>query len=321
MQGCRGHRLTVVAACMFVALAESKLVPLNNGVQMPSVSLGTAEYNESELEQAILTAVQTGFRGIDTAFNYYNQVSVGRGLKKANRTDLFLVTKTSPCFHPQAPPHYNITDPEACKAQTRRDVESNFEQLGVDVIDLLLLHGANHFGAGACGDASCALNTAQWEVYEDVLRTGRVRAIGVSNYCQSCLACLMASARVVPAVNQVKYHPGMTADPDGLVSFCQQRGIVPMAYSPLSGVIGDPLMESIAKSHGKTSAQVALKWIVDKGYTLATASSNPKHLAEDIDLYSWGLSSQEAARIDAYSRGSDLPSWACTAAADVAVVV
>eukprot|EP00930_Biecheleria_cincta_P004429 TRINITY_DN105342_c0_g1_i1.p1 TRINITY_DN105342_c0_g1~~TRINITY_DN105342_c0_g1_i1.p1 ORF type:complete len:339 (-),score=40.27 TRINITY_DN105342_c0_g1_i1:118-1095(-) len=293
-------------------VGETAGVRLNTGHVMPTVSLGTAGYTEREVEHAIILAVQAGFRGIDAAFNYYNQVGVGRALQKLNRSTVFLVTKTTPCFHPQALPHYNISNHEECRKQTRMDVEADLKQLGVEYIDLLLLHGANHYGSGVCDGPSCALNAVQWSVYEEFLEQGKVRAIGVSNFCQSCLNCLMASSRVVPAVNQIKYHVGMTADPESLVSFCKRHEIVPMAYSPLSGVLDDPLVKQIAQRHNKTSGQVALKWIVNWGAVLTTKSNSSVHLAEDVDLFSWNLTAADMSQLDDYAHGTDVPSWACT---------
>eukprot|EP00404_Azadinium_spinosum_P009591 CAMPEP_0180552886 /NCGR_PEP_ID=MMETSP1036_2-20121128/73962_1 /TAXON_ID=632150 /ORGANISM="Azadinium spinosum, Strain 3D9" /LENGTH=323 /DNA_ID=CAMNT_0022568325 /DNA_START=63 /DNA_END=1034 /DNA_ORIENTATION=+ len=305
-------------ALAFATAAAGASVPgsiqLNNGVSMPLLSLGTGEYNSTTLEQAIATAVRLGFRGVDTAFNYYNQVSVGRAVRKAGRQQLFVTTKTTPCIHPQARPPYNITDVSACEAQTRSDIESDFAQLALDKVDLLMLHGANHHGPGVCGKLECALNLAQWRIYEEYLAAGKVRAIGISNFCPSCIECLLHGARIIPAVNQIKFHVGMTADPEGLISYSVGKGIVPMAYSPLGvgELFADPLLVEIGAQHNKTAAQVALHWIVAKGFPLAVASSSPSHLAQDLDLFGWGLSAQEMTRIDAYSKGSDTPSWACT---------
>eukprot|EP00747_Dinoflagellata_sp_TGD_P169334 gnl/TRDRNA2_/TRDRNA2_198080_c0_seq1.p1 gnl/TRDRNA2_/TRDRNA2_198080_c0~~gnl/TRDRNA2_/TRDRNA2_198080_c0_seq1.p1 ORF type:complete len:342 (-),score=43.32 gnl/TRDRNA2_/TRDRNA2_198080_c0_seq1:145-1131(-) len=295
--------------------AHTMKVKLNTGAEMPLISLGTAGYNDSTVEEAVVLAVDVGFRGIDAAFNYYNQAGVGKGLKRVNRSAMFIVTKTSPCLHSQAPPRYNITDVAKCQEQTRRDIETNFKQLDVAEIDLLLLHGANHFGAGGCGELACRLNVAQWQVYEEYFKAGTVKAIGVSNYCPSCLDCILSATQVVPAVNQLKYHPGMTKDPEGVWSYCRRKGIVPMAYSPMGSgeIFTDSLLMGIAASHNKTAAQVALKWIVDKGYTLATKTNNRQHLMEDLDLFSWSLTADETASIDSYSKGDDVPSWACTA--------
>lgn len=293
--------------------ALNQSIRLSNGVMMPLVSLGTAGFNDTDVEEVVASAISAGFLAIDTAFNYYNQVGIGKALKQHDRTKLFIITKTSPCQHSQAPPPYNITDVAACKEQTKKDIESNFQQLDVDYVDLLLLHGANHFGSGGCGELACRLNQAQWEIYESYYNLGKAKAIGVSNFCPSCLEAL--STRVRPVVNQLKFHVGMTADPDALMSYCERQHIVPMAYSPMGSgeVLTDHLLTEIGASHGKTTAQIALKWIVEKGYPVATKSRELKHLQEDLDLFSWDLLPAEVQKLDAYlTPTDDKPSWACT---------
>eukprot|EP00933_Yihiella_yeosuensis_P056358 TRINITY_DN5549_c0_g1_i1.p1 TRINITY_DN5549_c0_g1~~TRINITY_DN5549_c0_g1_i1.p1 ORF type:complete len:336 (+),score=67.78 TRINITY_DN5549_c0_g1_i1:81-1088(+) len=313
--------ISSVSALAGEAPAISDTVTLNNGVKMPVVSLGTVQRefdnNATEMEQAIAQGVGAGLKGIDAAFNYFDQEAVGKAIKAVGRERLFVTTKTTPCMHPQAPPTYNITDVEACKAQTKKDVEADFSQLGIDKIDLLLLHGANRFGEGSCNKLACALNRAQWSVYEEFYRAGKVRAIGISNYCPSCIDCLLEGAQVVPAVLQNKYHVGMTSDPHGFVSYTLKKGILPMAYTPMgkaSELLKDPLLKEIAEKHNKTTAQVALKWIVSQGFTLATASKTIRHIQEDLDLFSWNLETSEVERLDGYKSSSDEPSWACTAA-------
>lgn len=307
------------ALLLAAAHAAPKTVILNNGVEMPLLSLGTAGFDDAASEEAVKLAYNAGIRAIDTAFNYYNQKGVGRGLKAVNRSEVFLITKTTPCYHPQAPPKYNISNPIECGLQTEKDILSNLEQLQEDYIDLLLLHGPNHFGAGSCTKETCALDAAQWAVYEAMLKKGKVRAIGVSNYCSSCLSCLMGDGRVTPAVNQVEFHPGMSGDPEGIMSFCSKYSVVPMAYSPMGGgaVFSDPFVGGIAKAHNKTAAQVALNWILAKEFAVATKTNSPQHLQEDLDVFDWALSSDETGALDAYRNGTDKPSWGCS---DVALV-
>merc|ERR1719491_1982352 len=111
-------------------------VKLNNGVSMPVVSLGTAGYDDDTVHDAVRIALQHGLRSVDTAFNYYNQKGVGRAINEVERSEVFVISKTTPCIHPQASPPYNITDVKACQAQTRKDIDSDFTQLQVKYIDL-----------------------------------------------------------------------------------------------------------------------------------------------------------------------------------------
>eukprot|EP00933_Yihiella_yeosuensis_P060822 TRINITY_DN63622_c0_g1_i1.p1 TRINITY_DN63622_c0_g1~~TRINITY_DN63622_c0_g1_i1.p1 ORF type:complete len:356 (+),score=58.52 TRINITY_DN63622_c0_g1_i1:57-1070(+) len=320
----RFYSLLAVNGICAVLAAPKGFVELSNGVLMPQISLGTGEskydHNDTVLEEAIVAGAGLGLQGLDCAFNYYDQKAVGKAISAVGRKRLFITSKTSPCINnPHGiGPYYNITDVTACKAQTRKDVERDFSQLGVEKIDLLLLHGANHFGTGGCDKLACNLNRAQWEVYEEFYKAGRLRAVGLSNYCPSCIDCLLhdgAKFEVHPQVLQNKYHVGMTADPHGFVSYARSKGMLPMAYTPLGkggALLKDSHLSTIARRHSKSTSQVALKWIVDKGYALATASKSPHHIAEDLDLFSWQLDSSEMAFLDTYSNSSDVPSWACT---------
>lgn len=146
---------------------------------------------------------------------------------------------------------------------------------------------------------------AQWRAMEEFYRAGKAKAIGVSNYCPSCFACL-SSASVFPMVNQVQYHVGMGLDPSGLMSFAKEHGVVVQAYSVLN------LTTTIAKAHDKSSVQVALKWVVESGIPAVTKSSKTRHLEEDLDLWSWSFSPDERAALDAHSKPSGHPSFACS---------
>jgi len=309
----------VLLPCGFAAAAPAS-VRLSNGIDMPQVSLGTAGFDNATVADALVLAVDVGMVGVDTAFNYLNQVGVGKGLKRVNRSAIFVTTKTTDCLH------HDIADVDACTEHTRTEVESDFSQLDVQYIDLLLLHGANTRTVseqGACNQLSCSLNIAQWNVYEEYYKAGKVRAIGVSNYCRSCLECVLSNAEIKPMVNQLQFHIGMTADPEGIMSYLENHTIVPMAYSPMGSGMAftDPVATQISEAHGKTPAQVSLKWITDKGYTLTTKSNGRKHLEEDLDLFSWTLADEERQRLDRYRNSSDLPSWACTANARSGAVV
>ena len=159
---------------------------------------------------------------------------------------------------------------------------------------------------------------------EDFLASGKAKAIGVSNYCPSCFACL-AQASVQPMVNQLQYHVGMGPDPHGAVSFCKQHGCVVQAYGSLGNPPLDPrdpgpskeilhgnLTSSIARNHNVSTVQVALKWIVSQGIPAVTKSGNPAHLAEDLDLWSWDLTPQEKQALDEHNIPRGSPSFACS---------
>lgn len=305
------------------AVAGPEWVRLNNGVMMPLISLGTGQINDSAVEDIVVAAVTAGFPGVDTAFSYYNQVGVGRALKRLNRSSLFLTTKVSPCQHSSATHRRNITDVEECRQQTIEDIEANFQQLGVDHIDLLLLHGPNQLGAGACSKLANDLNAVQWSVLEYYKTKGKVRAAGLSNFCPSCLAPLMFTSHLTASVNQVKYHVGMTADPEGVMSYSSKIDILPQAYSSLGHgeLFTDPVLTRIGTVHSKTASQVALKWIVEKGYPLVVKTTSARHFAEDLDLFSWQLAPEDVKELDTYLTATgDKPSWGCTAVQKLVVI-
>ena len=174
----------------------------------------------------------------------------------------------------------------------------------------------------AGGVLNCGTIKKQWDALsEQILKTNKTRALGVSNFCVSCLKCLAQDADAVVAVNQVQYHVGMGPDPEGLMSYAKEKGIAIEAYSPLGDntteLIDGELTTKIGAAHKKSSVQVALKWIWQHGHSLTTKSSNPSHLAQDIDIFDWELSSDEMSQLDAATKPSGHPSFMCTSASKV----
>lgn len=273
------------------------------------MALGTWQFDNDTAAKAIQLGMAAGFTHIDTAESYGNQVGVGKALAAYPRSSFFLTTKTLPCSSVGGPAG-------SCYKQTMADVESDLQQLNVSYVDLILLHGASHRGPGSCDAAVCAADAEQWRAYTEIYKAGKARAIGVSNYCASCFECLLKdSGTLVPVVNQVQFHVGMGDDPQGLISYCEKKGIIVQAYSPLGNgkLITDSSLKSIGAQHNKSAAQVALKWVVDKGLAVVTKSDKSKYLGEDIDVYSWNLTQAETAQLSANTAYPDVPSWACTA--------
>jgi diketogulonate reductase-like aldo/keto reductase len=226
----------------------------------------------SAATDAVIKAFNAGITHVHAAFDYYNLPGVGAGLSHRPRADFFLTAMTAPCIHTAANPKRNVTDPSACYDLTLREMNETLTLLGVDHADLFLLHGPSEpFGyQGACDAAICAINRAQWRAYQDFMHAGKTKAIGVSNYCQSCLRCLeQTPAYTPPAVNQVQWHVGMGGDPEGLPSFCNEEQIVVQAYGPLaSGAVAtDALCSTVGIPYNKSAAQVG--WSVQR--------STPKH--------------------------------------------
>ena len=286
-------------------------------VVLPTLALGTGGYNDSVAEQAVLGAFRAGFRAVHTAFDYYNVRGVGDALRKIPRRDVFVIAMTSPCIHSASNPRRNVSNPSECTDLTKKEVRDMLNMLGVDYVDLLLLHGPSEpFNyTGACDALVNSLNKAQWEAYKFFLDRGQAKSIGCSNFCPSCLEGL---SDPIPSVNQVQWHVGMGSDPEGLMSYCRERGIVVQAYSPLAGgeVVKDPLCVSVGSKYGKSAAQVGLRWVVQHNGTAAVVkSASAKYQKEDIQVMDWRLHPLDMASLAAattpHGQNGGRPSWGC----------
>jgi len=269
--------LLLAAGAATASAAVNPTVTLNNGVEMPLVALGVWQYDNATAADAIAKGLKVGFTHIDTAYNYYNQQGVGQALAKFPRDSFFLTTKTPPCT--------KGTSESDCYAQTKEQLAYDLTALQMDHVDLVLIHGTSGDFDSACDADACALDYAQWRAYEEFYADGKARAIGVSNYCVSCLDCLYSkNLTVKPAVNQVQYHVGMGQDANTqkLLTDCTSYDVVPQAYSPLGNgkLISDADLVKIGANYNKTAAQVALKWIVSQGFPLATKADNVEYLEE-----------------------------------------
>jgi len=291
-------------------------------VEMPVMTGGTAGLKGDAATAQVLRNFKAGLRSVHTAYDYFNLPEIGAAIAQWPRDQLFVSSMTSPCFH-AAPPARNISDPAACYNLTLTEAESLLRDLGIQRLDLLMLHGPSEaFGhVGGCTEFSCALNAAQWRAYAALLRAGKTRAIGVSNFCASCLKCLAAQTDgPVPATNQLQMHVGMGADPDGLMGFNSVRGIIVQAYEPLAGgaVATDcPVCASVGAAYNKTAAQVGLSWVLDRVPTLAVKTGSAEHLADDLALWDgWRLSAADLAALDALTEpkgeADGRCSWGCT---------
>jgi len=269
-------------------------IRLNNGVQMPMVSLGTWQYNVTTAEEIVTLGLSQGFTHIDAAYMYFNQKGVGAALKRVPRSSYFLTTKVPDCGRlGGCADHYkNTTD----------SLEADLAQLGVEYVDLVLVHWPPQTNAGNT-TLDCHAIQEDWRAMEDFYAAGKARAIGVSNYCPSTLQCLMRTAKVTPAVNQVMYHIGMGPDPGGIKTYCDSLGIRLQAFSPLGDgtleLINGPLVTAIGKAHGVSGAAVSLRWATQHGVPISTKSTSAKHLDADLAIYGFELSSEEMSRLDA----------------------
>ena len=253
------------------------VIHLNDGREMPLLGLGVYKATEDEeLKQAISSAVSWGYRLIDTASFYKNEEGVGKGIQALDipREDLFVTTKI-----------WNT-------AQRIGDIEDSFnrslERLGLDYVDLYLIHWPV---------PGCFGNT--WKAMEKLREEGKVKSIGVSNFSIQDRELLKTVSDVVPAVNQVEFHPFFN-HPE-LKAYCQENGIALQAYAPLArgAYLNSPLMIEIGKNHQKSPAQVGLRWLVQQGIGVIPKSVHEERLAENSQIFDFVLSEEEMAAITA----------------------
>ena len=284
--------------------SSRRIVPtimLNNGIAMPTFlwgSGGPTQENSTSTAPAVLDAIVAGFPGIDSANHYHNQDGVRKGIALSNvtRDNIWIQTKIEPCGHSIITPILQ----GKCFSDSLAAVDQNLEQLGVEQVDLTLLHSPPCVPNSTWADASCewpdqpdavypqhcncaaaapcAMMQQQWKALEHALAQNKTRAIGVSNFCVPCLECIAQVSTVTPAVNQLQLHIGMPGeDPEGLVSATRQRGIAVQAYSPLGGdqhaaLLGSAVVATIARRYNATPAQLCLRWVVQLGFALATST-------------------------------------------------
>jgi len=276
------------------------MVLLRNGVAMPRVVLGMGPwcnghdcYNDSAAAADVRLAFSVGFTGVDEALGYGNQVGVGQAFAEYDRKAVWMTSKVPGC-------HRTMTLDE-CASETAANFDTVLAQLNLSYVDLMLLHSPPSSGPGtACGTtALCALARAQAARYT----AGQARAIGVSNFCGTCLECLSGIAPA-PHVNQVQYHAGMPgADPAGIATACATHGVELQAYSPLGSYVNHSLISNnvtiaIGARYNKSSAQVGLRWVLQHNHSLAVAASNPAYLREDLDIFDWSLSASDMRKLD-----------------------
>ena len=265
---------------------------LNNGVEMPALGLGVFQSPPQETVSAVATALRDGYRLIDTAAAYGNEREVGDAVRASgvDRPEVFLETK--------------IWISDYGYEETLHGFEKSAGKLGVEQIDLLILHQALPSAFERTLEAYRALET--------LLGEGRVRAIGVSNFMVDHLKTLLDRAEVVPAVNQIEVHPYFV-QPD-VQAFGAEYGIVTQAWSPIGGItfyrdsghssaLEDPVILGIARTHGKSPAQVMLRWGLQHGRSVIPKSTKPARIAENIDVFDFELAADEMAAIDALDTG------------------
>ena len=245
---------------------------LNNGIKMPMAGIGTFLLTPDEAEASVLSALQCGYRLIDTANAYVNEKAVGRAMRKSGipRDEIFLETKLWPSFYEQ-----------------EDAVEKTLQRLGTDYIDLLLIHQpAGNYVAG-------------YRLMEKAYKEGKVKAIGLSNFSQSQIREILDICEVKPVVLQTEVHPYYQEKK--LKDYLKKEGIVIQAWYPMGhgdkALLEEPLFQELGKKYGKSSAQIILHWHIQAGNIVIPGSKSPAHIQDNFDLFDFSLTAWEMAQI------------------------
>lgn len=256
-------------------------VRLNNGMEMPMVGFGVYQVSDVETEKAVLEALKAGYRLLDTAAVYGNEAGVGRAIKASGiaREAIFVTTKL-------------WIQRENGYENTRKALADSLSRLGLDYVDLYLMHQP-------FGDVH-----EQWRAMQDLYRAGKARSIGVSNFHMDRLMDLITCHQIVPAVNQIETHPFYQRDAE--IAFHKESGIVQQAWAPLAegkfGIFDNPVLTAIAQKHGKSVAQVVLRWLNQRGVAIIPKSVKVARMLENRAIFDFTLDEQDLAQIATLNR-------------------
>ncbi|GIF14439.1 aldo/keto reductase [Actinoplanes teichomyceticus] len=253
-------------------------IELNNGITMPQVGYGVFQIPEDETTRAVTVALEAGYRSIDTASAYGNEAGVGAALKASGipRDELFVTTK--------------LWNTDQGYDSTLRAFDASLARLGLEQLDLYLIHWPTP-------KQGKYLDT--WRALEKIYQEGRVRAIGVSNFLPEHLQAVADLGGTIPAVNQIEVHPALQQR--AVQEADQKLGVVTEAWSPLAqaGVLDNPAVTAIAEAHGRTPAQVVLRWHLQQGRVIIPKSATPSRIRENLDLFGFELTAEQISAIDA----------------------
>lgn len=253
-----------------------KYVTLNNGVKMPLEGFGVFQIPDEQVcENAVSDAIKSGYRLIDTAAAYMNEEAVGRAIAKSGvpREELFVVTK--------------LWVQDAGYEKAKQAFETSLEKLGMDYLDLYLIHQpmGDYYGA--------------WRAMEELYKEGKVRAIGVCNFYPAVLADFCETVDVIPAINQVELHPFFAQE--NVLENMKEYGVTPMAWGPLAegkhGIFTHPVLTAVGEKYGKSAAQIALKWNVQRNVVIIPKSTHIERMEQNMDIWDFELTANEMAEI------------------------
>ncbi|MBT2397165.1 aldo/keto reductase [Streptomyces sp. ISL-100] len=267
-------------------MSKAPTLTLNNGVEMPQLGFGVWQVPDDEAEKAVGTAIQAGYRSIDTAAIYENETGTGKAIAASGvaRDELFITTK--------------LWNSEQGFDSTLRAFDASLAKLGLDYVDLYLIHWP-------LPSKDAYVDT--YKAFEKIYADGRAKAIGVSNFLPEHLERLIGETSVVPAVNQIELHPQLQQEASR--AFHTQHGIATEAWSPLGqgkGLLEVPTVVAVARKHGKTPAQAVLRWHLQTGNVVIPKSVTPSRIEENLDVFGFELDADDLAAFAALDEGKRL---------------
>ena len=252
---------------------------LSNNVKIPVIGFGTWQTpNDDTGVNAVLSALKAGYRHIDTAQGYGNESAVGKAVELSGipRGDIFITSKLTNSMH-----GYD---------NTMTSFEQTLRDLGTDYVDMFLIHWPNPLQYRETWQQT---NAETWKAFEELYEAGKIRAIGISNFRRHHIDELMKTAKIPPAVNQIRLCPGDTQD--DLVAYCKERDILLEAYSPLGTgkIFSVPQMRETAEKYGKSIAQICIRWSLQNGFLPLPKSVNSDRITENLDVFGFELSDED----------------------------
>jgi len=264
-------------------MTQTPTLTFNNGVQTPQLGFGVFQVPPDEVVEPVATAIEAGYRLIDTAAAYQNEEGVGKAISASGvpRDELFITSK--------------LWNADQGRDKTLTAFDTSMDKLGLDVLDLYLIHWPM---------PRTDLYVETWKTFEEIYATGGVRAIGVSNFTAHNLNRLREESGIVPAVNQIELHPRLPQEE--LRALHAERGIVTEAWSPIGqgqGLLDDPVINKIAHSLDRTAAQVVLRWHIQLGNMVIPKSVNADRIKANIDVFDFELAPADMGEITALASG------------------